>query len=199
MKRLIALLLCTVTTASPAFALELRFETISVDPIIAVAETNQTVERVGIREKFAAVPEAVLDAGRVRKVVTFRGNKSARFAEFENLDLAPQQIFAKSLLNSAVAIDDRGVVNYAELPDENPMALAVEKVETKITPRAGNNPAIAGYGRTKGSVYDSLRLKRARDAKSEIALQEKLAQFQVKERRMQEKIARVDQISPSIN
>lgn len=199
MKRIFALLLCTVTAYSPAFALELKFETIAVEPIDAVVETAPPAERDSISEKFAPVPEAVLDAGRVRKVVTFRGNKSVRFAEFENLDLAPQQLYAKSLLNSAVAIDDAGVINYAELPEVNPTATAVEQVETKVTSRTPNNPAITGYGRSRGNVYGALRLKRAQDAQSNVALMQKLDQFQVLPGRMQEKMVRTENNSNILN
>ncbi len=195
MKRTFALLLCILTAYSPAFALELKFETTSV----ATVPAEETKERDSISDKFAPVPEAVLDAGRVRKVVTFRGNKSVRFAEFENLGLAPQQLYAKSLLNSAVAIDDAGVINYAELPEVNPTATAVEQVETKITSRTPNNPAITGYGRSRGNVYGALRLKRAQDAKSNVALMQKLDQFQVAPGRMQEKIVRGNTEAVAVN
>lgn len=192
MKRIFALLLCTVTTYSPAFALELKFETTSVETISTQETMKKDEERASISEKFASVPEAVLDAGRIRKVVTFRGNKSARFAEFENLALAPQQLYAKGLLNSAVAIDDAGVVNYADLPAANLTATAVEQVETKVTARTSNNPAITGYGRSRGNVYGALHLKRAKDAQSKVALMKKLDQFQVTPGRIQEKVVRTE-------
>lgn len=181
MRSFLILFLCAVLVAPQVLAANLVFTS---------EEVIKATERGGIIYNKITVSEAVLDAGRVRKQVIFRGNKSARFAEFENLALAPQQIYAKSLLNSAVAIDDAGVVNYANLPDVN-VATAVAQVETKITKRVANNPAITGYGRTKNDVYGSLGLKRTRDARTQAALQQKLSQFQVKASRMQEKLQRV--------
>ena len=134
---------------------------------------------------------STLDNGRVSKQVSFRGNKSARFAEFENLDLAPQQVSAKGLLNSSVAAPKVGVVNYADLPDVN-VATAVERVETKVTNHERNNPAIAGYGRTTQNIYGALRAKRAKDAQANEALAQKLDQFQVRAGRIQGKIKRVN-------
>lgn len=199
MKRIFALLLCILTAYSPAFALELKFETTAVETVPTKEAVIENQERASISDKFASVPEAVLDAGRVRKVVAFRGNKSARFAEFENLDLAPQQLYAKGLLNSAVSIDEAGVINYAELPDVNPMATAVEQVETKVTARTPNNPAITGYGRSRGNVYGALRLKRAKDAQSNVALMKKLDQFQVTPGRIQDKIVRAEVNTDTLN
>lgn len=172
-----------VVMAMPAQALELQFT--SSEPVLE--KVAPVTPAPSIIEKTVHVPQAVLDAGRVRKQVSFRGNKSARFAEFENLSLAPQQLYTKRLLNSAVAIDDEGVVNYAALPDIN-VATAVERVETKVTKRAPGNPAIAGYGRRSRDVYGALRAKRANDARDNAALAEILDQFQVRAGRMQEKI-----------
>ena len=154
-------------------------------------EANNFSERPerNIIEKTVTIPQDQLDAGRVRKKVSFRGNKSARFAEFENLGLAPQQVYAKSLLNSAVAVDDSGVVNYADLPSVNPKAKAVTRVETKFTARVPHNPAITGYGRTNQDIYGALGQKRAQDARTQARLQEKLSQFQASNRsRIQEKM-----------
>ena len=155
---------------------------------IGSLQANNFSERktLSITEKTIAVPAAVLDNGRIRKQVSFRGNKSARFAEFENLGLAPQQIATKSLLNSAVAIDESGVVNYADLPDIN-ASTAVERVETKITARVHHNPAITGYGRTNQDVYGALNLKRYHDSRTQARLQEKLAHFQAKNSRLKQK------------
>lgn len=164
----------------PVHAVQLTF-------IPEEVKTAVEAERVGITYNTVKVSDAVLDAGRVRKQVSFRGNKSARFAEFENLGLAPQQLYAKRLLNSAVAIDEQGVVNYAALPDVN-VATAVKRVETKVTTRGPNNPAITGYGRNRENVYGGLRAKRAKDARRNAKLAQKLDQFQVKAGRMQEKI-----------
>ena len=190
MKRLFALMLCVVTAQTSAMALELKFEAISTETPTEVTETVISPEQTGIHYNVVSVPESKLDAGRVRKTVKFRGNKSVRFAEFENLDLAPQQVYVKGLLNSAVAIDEAGVINYADLPEVNPMAEAVEKVETKVTAREHNNPAITGYGRDNGDVYGALRAKRAQDARGNAELMAKLDQFQVRQGRMQEKLNR---------
>lgn len=177
--RSIFILFIAGVMALPVQAVELTFQTTET--------VAPTVTRAAINNGTVQVPAAVLDAGRVRKQVNFRGNKSAPFAEFENLALAPQQLYAKGLLNSAVAIDDQGVVNYAQLPDIN-VATAVNQVETKVTKRSPHNPAIAGYGRTSRDVYGALRAKRVQDKRRQQALSKTLDQFQVKAGRMQEKI-----------
>jgi len=176
MKKLLTLALCVLMSAP-----------------IGSLEANNFSDRpsYSITKNAVTVAASALDAGRVRKQVSFRGNKSARFAEFENLGLAPQQLYAKGLLNSAVAIDTAGVVNYAALPDVN-VATAVERVETKVTKRVANNPAIAGYGRTTQNIYGALAAKRAKDARTNAALAQKLDKFQVRAGRMQEKIRRAN-------
>ncbi len=176
-----------VLFVSPVQAVELTFTT-ETTPKTEVTSTEKT-KRASITRKQVFISEALLDENRVRKVVKFRGNKSVRFAEFENLALAPQQAYAKGLLNAEMAVPKPNVVNFAELPNVNDKARAVKKVETKVTARTHDNPAITGYGRSRGGVYGSLRLKRAKDAKTDLALQAKLNQFQANSGRVQEKLA----------
>ena len=194
MKSIFILFLSALLMVSPVSAIELEF--VSVEAVETETPVVAETPRAGITYKLVEVSPAVLDAGRVNKQVIFRGNKSARFGEFDNLALAPQVTYAKGLLNSEKLVDGSGVVNYADLPDVN-AATAVSQVETKVTARTANNPAITGYGRNRGDVYGALRLKRAQDAKTEAALQEKLAQFQATPSRMQEKIVRTT-VEPKI-
>ena len=194
MKSIFILFLSALLMVSPVSAIELEF--VSVEAVETETPVVAETPRAGITYKLVEVSPAVLDAGRVNKQVIFRGNKSARFGEFDNLALAPQVTYSKGLLNSEKLVDGSGVVNYADLPDVN-AATAVSQVETKVTARTANNPAITGYGRNRGDVYGALRLKRAQDAKTEAALQEKLAQFQATPSRMQEKIVRTT-VEPKI-
>lgn len=198
MRSLLSAFMAALLITSPVHALALEFTTAEAVSAVEVTSIEKT-ERDSIRVKTVEISAAILDAGRVRKVIKFRGNKSVRFAEFENLSLSPQQEHAKGLLNSAKMVANSGVVNYAGLPEVNAQAKAVEQVETKITERGRNNPAIAGYGRTRGGVYGSLNLKRAQDAKAEVALQAKLAQFQASPSRIQEKQIRVDLFDNMVN
>lgn len=184
MRRLNLFLLSLLFVSSTALAIELNFPQGSISSDIVTA---RQAERVGIIYNTVHVPAAVLDAGRVRKQVSFRGNKSARFAEFENLALAPQQVATKRLLNSAVAIDNEGVVNYAALPNDRART-AVKRVETKFTALEPFNPAITGYGRDTREIYGALNFKRNQDARTQARLQDKLSQFQVKRGRITEKL-----------
>ncbi len=170
MQKLLSIILCALFIGSPVNAFQEATNTLDENV------TDLSKNRIVYSEVM--VPQEVLNYQRIRKQVKFRGNKSIKFAEFENLDLEPQFKYTHGLLNDQPLDEGEGVVNYAQLPDLNDET-AVEKVETKKTARAPHNPALAGYARAKQDVYGALALKRANDAKKQANLQAKLDQFQV--------------------